>query len=317
MVINERARFERIFCPTDLSPESNEAIRYSSALAQAFDARLIISYCDDPSRYHSQSELDGRAEEARVEIRNRVASAMKRLVGAERAKALSWDFVITSGEPSQALPREAARQRADLIVIRSRHRPHRSTLLGSVSEAICRTATCPVLITHPGHRDWVSPVTGRVDIEEILVAYDFSNDAELALSYGLSFAREYQADLRLIHVLPPRPRTQAPEVALLPLSSEDAFHRAAQKLESAIPASLRSEIKVDEEIREGLPYREVLTYAEESEVDLICMGASGTGFGMRALFGSNVDRVLRQAHCPLLIARPLKPLNSLLEEESK
>jgi hypothetical protein len=28
---------------------------------------------------------------------------------------------------------------------------------------------------------------------------------------------------------------------------------------------------------------------------------------MRALFGSNTDRVLRQAPCPALIARPLKP----------
>ncbi len=317
MVINERARFERVFCPTDLTPESNEAIRYSAALSEAFDARLIISYCDDPSRYLSQSELNGKAEEAQAELGNRTEKAVNRLVGAERAKALSWEFVITEGEPSQALPREAARQRADLIVIRSRHRPHRSTLLGSTAEAICRTAPCPVLITHPGHRDWVSPITGRIDIKQILVAYDFSIDAELALSYGLSFARQHQADLHLIHVLPPRLRTPTPEVALLPLASEDAFHRAMQKLESAISASLRWEVEVDEEIREGLPYREVLAFAEESEVDLICMGASGTGFGMRALFGSNVDRVLRQAHCPLLIARPLRPLNSFLEYENE
>ena len=34
----------------------------------------------------------------------------------------------------------------------------------------------------------------------------------------------------------------------------------------------------------------------------------GAGFGMRALFGSNVDRVLRQARCPVLVARPLMPV---------
>jgi nucleotide-binding universal stress UspA family protein len=315
MVINERARFERVFCPTDLSPESNEAIRYSSALAEAFDARLIISYCDDPRA--SQSNLDGRDEEAQARLRNRAASAIKRLVGAERIKSLSWDFVITSGAPSQAIPREAARQRADLIVIRSRRRPDHSTLLGSVSEAVCRKAPCPVLVTHPGEREWVSPLTGRIDIKQVLVAYDFSSDSELSLSYGLSFAHQYGADLRLVHILPPRPRTEAPEVALLPLASEDLFHRAMQRLESAIPSSLRQGIKIDEKICEGLPYREVLALAEENEVDLICMGASGTGFGMRALFGSNADRVLRQAPCPVLIARPLKPLNVFLEERSE
>jgi nucleotide-binding universal stress UspA family protein len=56
-----------------------------------------------------------------------------------------------------------------------------------------------------------------------------------------------------------------------------------------------------------IPYREVLAYAREQNADLACMGALGRDFGLQALFGSNVDRVLRQAACPVLIARPLKP----------
>jgi nucleotide-binding universal stress UspA family protein len=60
-------------------------------------------------------------------------------------------------------------------------------------------------------------------------------------------------------------------------------------------------------VSEGKPYREILNYAEKNEIDLICVGAHGAGFGMRALFGSNVDRVLRQSACPVLVARPLKP----------
>jgi nucleotide-binding universal stress UspA family protein len=41
----------------------------------------------------------------------------------------------------------------------------------------------------------------------------------------------------------------------------------------------------------GQPYREILSYTEENEIDLICMGVHGAGFAMRALFGSNTDRV--------------------------
>ena len=55
---------------------------------------------------------------------------------------------------------------------------------------------------------------------------------------------------------------------------------------------------------EGHPYRDFLNYAEKNQIDLISVGAHGAGFGMRALFGSNVDRVLRQAPCPVW-ARPL------------
>ena len=62
------------------------------------------------------------------------------------------------------------------------------------------------------------------------------------------------------------------------------------------------------------PYREILNYAEKNQIDLICLGAHGAGFGMRALFGSNVDRVLRQAPCPVLVTRPLKPEMSDVRE---
>jgi hypothetical protein len=40
------------------------------------------------------------------------------------------------------------------------------------------------------------------------------------------------------------------------------------------------------------------------------MGALGRDFGLETLFGSNADRVLRQARCPVLVARPLMPSTS-------
>jgi nucleotide-binding universal stress UspA family protein len=96
-------------------------------------------------------------------------------------------------------------------------------------------------------------------------------------------------------------------MAFMPLGAEDGFRDAASRLRSAVPSETRVWCEVKQAVREGHPYREVLAYADEQNIDLICMGASGTGFGMRALFGSNADRVLRQAPCPVLIARPLRP----------
>jgi nucleotide-binding universal stress UspA family protein len=62
---------------------------------------------------------------------------------------------------------------------------------------------------------------------------------------------------------------------------------------------------------EGQAYREILNYAEKNAIDLICIGAHGAGFASRTLFGSNVDRVLRQAPCPVLVTRLLKPAIAL------
>ena len=93
----------------------------------------------------------------------------------------------------------------------------------------------------------------------------------------------------------------------LPPGVEFDFHRAARALQRSIPDEAYLWRKVVQAVKCGQPYREILSYAEENEIDLICMGVHGAGFAMRALFGSNTDRVLRQAPCPALIARPLKP----------
>ena len=109
-----------------------------------------------------------------------------------------------------------------------------------------------------------------------------------------------------VHVLAPRSMNE-PEIAWYPTKGESAYHTAAYRLQKVVPGEVHLWCGVRTMVSEGYPYREILNYAENNEIDLISVGAHGAGFGMRALFGSNVDRVLRQAPCPVLVARPLRP----------
>jgi nucleotide-binding universal stress UspA family protein len=192
------------------------------------------------------------------------------------------------------------------MVMYSRRIPPNVNLLKSKAEAISRTAPCPVLITHKQGRDRALFSANGIGFRRILVAYDFSGDSELALTHGLSLAQEFQSELHLIHVLAPI-QNGSSDLPMLPANGEKAFRLAATRLSNAVPGEAYVWSDVKEVVREGLPYREVLAYAGENDIDLICVGASGAGFGMWALFGSNADRILRQAGCPVLIARPLRP----------
>ncbi|HYJ45705.1 MAG TPA: universal stress protein, partial [Pyrinomonadaceae bacterium] len=142
--------------------------------------------------------------------------------------------------------------------------------------------------------------------KRVLVPYDFSDFAELGLKYALSMAQEYQAELHLLHVLP-KPTNDGPEIAWGPRGVENAYHVAARRLQRAVPSEAFLWCNVTHCVRWGKPYQEILSYAKENRIDLISMGAHGAGHGMHTLFGSNVDRVLRQSPCPILVARPLKP----------
>jgi nucleotide-binding universal stress UspA family protein len=120
-----------------------------------------------------------------------------------------------------------------------------------------------------------------IGFKHILCPTDLTPESDAALRYAVALAVRYEAKLTVCHCA----EATSPD--------DEAARETFGK-------------RVDFCVRRQ-PYREILSYAEENEIDLICMGVHGAGFAMRALFGSNTDRVLRQAPCPTLIARPLKP----------
>ena len=293
---------KRILCPTDLSPYAGNAVRYSLALARAHSAELILLHCTNGT--DSDEEL-GLLESSVLE---HVDPAD--LIG------IRWRALVAPADHvDEEIMARAQVERVDLIVMRSRRRPHRAALLGSTAESVCRSAPCPVLVMHTDEREFVNDQLG-VNLKRVLVAYDFSDYAELALKYGLSIAQEHQAELHLLHVLPPR-SVNEPEIAWYPMQGESTYYTAARRLQRVVPPEVHLWCDVKTAVSEGNPYREILSYAEKNDIDLISVGAHGAGFGMRALFGSNVDRVLRQAPCPVLVARPLKPTVALAQFETR
>ena len=74
------------------------------------------------------------------------------------------------------------------------------------------------------------------------------------------------------------------------------------KLQDALPKEVCLWCEFVNVVRYGKVHEEVLAYAKEHEIDLICIGASGSNWTVGKLLGSNVDRVLREAPCPVLVA---------------
>jgi universal stress protein A len=271
-------------------------------LANSFKAKLYICYC--------ASELAPASSIAHLEasrsIENLIGRSLDLYLESSGASLPEWDSIVAEGnDPADAITREAAGRSVDLIVMSSRRRPFRAAVLGSTAEAVYRTAPCPVLVTHPDQREWVEEVTGKVNLKRIMVAHDFSDYSELALQYALSLAQEYQAELHLLNVLA-LPLLREPELDWHG-SADGPYHDAARKLHTAVSGETYLWCEVKTAVRWGRPYQEILSFAKEREIDLILMGAHGAGYSKQALFGSNVDRVMRQSPCPLLVARPLRP----------
>lgn len=294
---NERIRFERILFAPDRYQESRDALFHAAALARFYAAKLLLAHSIGSQPAYGASE----------EVEQRLGETIAKHNLIDTAATFDWEAVVIEGDAVTEVTRVAAEQRVDLIVLSSRRNPGVAAVLDPTAEAISRTAPCPVLITHRQEQEPALRLREETGFQRILVAYDFSGDSELALTYGLSLAQEFQSELHLIHVLPPSSTARKTEEALASSNPESTFHAAARRLHHAVPAETHLWSKVKQVVSQGLPYREILAYARENDMDLICIGASGAGFGQWALFGSNTDRILRQAACPVFIARPLKP----------
>jgi nucleotide-binding universal stress UspA family protein len=132
-----RINFKRILCPTDLSPESDEVLRYAIDLALAYEAKLFICHC---------VESPPPADELRLErIKRSIEETISDYISQVMAPALDWESVVAVGDPADVIAREADKREVDLIVMRTRHRPYADPL-GSTVETVSRTTLCPVAL---------------------------------------------------------------------------------------------------------------------------------------------------------------------------
>ena len=289
-------KIKRILYPTDLSTESDEGLRYALGLAFAYHAKLILLYCRRPGSIVDWATGSGAAR--------RFQQLLFTRMDADELKCLQWEAaVVEADEIGKVVADEARTRNTDLIVMRSQRRPRAAALLGSTAETVCKTAPCPVLVTHASEREWVGYTTSEVDLRRLLIAYDNSRDADLALNQGLSLAELYQAEIHLLHVVSDEASTER-ELAWSDESREGSYEIASRRLQEAIPKEACLWCKVVTAVRCGQPWSEITEYAKKHEIDLICMGASGQGFSFEKMFGSTTDRVLRHAPCPVFIARP-------------
>lgn len=139
-------------------------------------------------------------------------------------------------------------------------------------------------------------------IRKILVATDFSRDAEQALELALDMGRTYGATVTLLHVcqMPAYAFFNGGMYAPTPELVGDIIRDADEQLR-AERARLRGRGFETEAVRlTGDPAEIVPQYADSHGFDLIVMGTHGRRGLRRMVMGSVAERVVRVAEVPVL-----------------
>ena len=144
-----------------------------------------------------------------------------------------------------------------------------------------------------------------INLKRILVPTDFSESARLALRYGVSFAREYQAELTLLHVVETVAVGYASDLFPVPMAEvfQEIAGYARSELDKLAREAREQGVTVVEKVVQGKPAAEIMRVAREDTIDVIVLGTHGKGVLDHALFGSTTEKVVRKAPCPVLTCR--------------
>ncbi|MGC3944467.1 MAG: universal stress protein [Chryseolinea sp.] len=145
-------------------------------------------------------------------------------------------------------------------------------------------------------------------MKKILVPTDFSKPAGIAIGVAADIAKKSGAELTLLHVIEEvvgNSLNVEGQVTADAGWEEKIFNlkliEKAKKQMAKLSEDSRFEgVRLKTELRVGTPYHGMNKIITEKKVDLVVMGTSGRSDLEQMIIGSNTEKVVRTAGCPVL-----------------
>ena len=274
---------KNILLATDLSPVSETALKYARAISRERKAALHAIHVVSPSSYQllqpealavSFRELENSDERA-TDILQSLFNGLPSYVP------------LQQGEIWSVIGDVVRRNKIDVLVLGTHGRKGISKLFqGSVAEQIFCNVSCPVLTVGPDVK-----VNGNgFDIGKILLASHFEPQSA-APAYASSLAREFHAELAILHV-----------------ASDTGMGKKRQlveQLRSLFTEEVLRELEPEFIAEYGAPSTKILEIADRIGASLIVLGARHRKAGNvnTHVPWATAARIISDANCPVLTVR--------------
>lgn len=136
--------------------------------------------------------------------------------------------------------------------------------------------------------------------KKILVGYDGSAQSEHAADLAVAMAQALDSKVLIFAVArPPEPATSVELNAVL----DDAREHYEEGFKRIVDVARHAAVEISTEVSVGHPAEQIIHKAEIFDADLVILGRRGTSLFEKWILGSVSERVLRYAHCPVLVMR--------------
>lgn len=287
--MNESLKINKILFATDLLENSRLALDYAVAFAEHFGASIAMLHVIQLSDAAHAAELEihhGSVSRLAAEERlNVLASGVRRL-------GVAVEATVVDGLTCETILKAVVEHKADLLVlgVHGVHRGIEHLLIGSNTEKIMLSATCPIL-TVGAH-----VLTGfdiKLHVKEILLFSDFSADSASAAPYALKLAKEFGLPVDVCQLLPVVAERNA---RLMKQLAEDY----CQSIKDVLDDDNSKWVQPAFQLTRGMQLEQIVDRAKSQHAGLIVLGAHAESLVARRLHASFAYQVLGRAACPVL-----------------
>jgi nucleotide-binding universal stress UspA family protein len=282
--------FHRILFPVDYSDPCMAVIPYVQEISCRYSAELTVCHAYAPLAAITESELLVTDPELEAKARALQEDRLRQFA-CQFFAGQKLETCVELGEAGGVIDRLAQQQRSDLIMLATRgHGPLRRLLLGSITAKVLHDVNAAVW-TGVGASLLDHPV--QIPYQSIVCALDDSQEAESVLRAAASLASQYQAQLWIVHVVPPPPAypdvDMAEHTEHLVEASQFRLREMKAKLGVDAPHSV-----IDAFLADGIHHELV-----RRKADLLVTGRGHT-IGTFSRLWSHLYSIIRDSPCPVL-----------------
>ena len=147
-------------------------------------------------------------------------------------------------------------------------------------------------------------------MKRVVVAVDGSDESKAVIDYAVHYAnREKDAEMLFLHVVGTamergRQFVEASGIAEAPLIGEEVKAGVENFVREQIARSGRTVPMMSVSVVAGVPYDEIVRFAEDHDADIIMIGHRGMSNLARFFLGSVASKVVAHAPCSVYVHRP-------------
>mgnify|MGYP003694473579 CR=1 FL=1 len=307
--------FHNILFPTDFTTHARAALKYAAAFARSGSGRVVLFSVQDakvPANLLTLPERIFQEQENHWLLQLR--SDVHELLVDPLFTGLEVEPVIVEGDPASEIAR--AVNDYEIGPGNRRHSRPQGTVAGpwgSTAEEIIAEAPCPVLTIRPTQHDFVEHRDSRSEIHlnRVLLATNFRPSSASATQVATQLSHRTNAELHAVYVI----GDYLEQISVMfPEGGLSALIRLRSYVQEKMAHLMRDDgAHAIPHIVEGRPYAEIVRLAAETDMDLIVIGTNvhASLFGGAPVLGSEIERVVRNAPCPVLCVPSAKPLTPL------